>query len=149
MSLSVAGDPWEVFGYEVEMFHAMCSLLRAGNTDYAGLSHHVRNALVESALLHTRQLVDILLSRGSDPDDINLSGLIPGFAPAKLDELQSLYGKRSIVGSPCWTLNKRLAHPTTHRGASFDYSVLLNRLAPVISVIIREVQAARPGTSAG
>src|SRR5262249_51389682 len=90
-----------------------------------------------------RQLVDILLSRGGDADDLNLSKLVPAFEPSRLGELRTLYGGRWMVGSPCWTLNKRLAHPTSHRGESYDYSSLLNQLSPLLADIVREVQARR------
>jgi hypothetical protein len=36
----------------------------------------MKNALVESSLLHTRILTDILLSRGKFDDDVNLNDLI-------------------------------------------------------------------------
>jgi hypothetical protein len=130
-----APDPWVVFDYEADMFFAMCNLLRQGNQEYAALSRPIQNAVVESALLHARQLIDILLSPGKFSDDINLSRLLPGFQPARLDELQRSYDSRS-VDSPWWTLNKRLAHATSHRGSSHDYTNLLNQLAPVLSTHI-------------
>src|SRR6516225_4499627 len=95
------GNCWVIFDYEAEMFFTMCSLLVTGNKELAGLSHHVRNAIVESALLHTRQLVDILLSRGSGDDDINLTTLLGTSQPAQLEELRQAYGNRNTVDSPC------------------------------------------------
>src|SRR3989304_2883589 len=63
-------DPWVVFDYEVDMFRNLYQLLATGNPQYQGLSHYIKNAIVESAVLHTRILVGILLSRGPEPDDI-------------------------------------------------------------------------------
>jgi len=137
----LAPDPWVVFDYEADMFFAMCGLLQEGDTVYAALPGPVRNAVVESGLLHTRQLIDVLLSRGNDPDDINLSGLLPGFQPARLDELRQVYGSRNLIDSPCWTMNKRLAHATSHRGASYDYTSLLRQLVPLLADIVRDVRS--------
>lgn len=138
-----APDPWVVFNYEADMFFAMCGLLEEGDPAYAALSGPVRNAVVESGLLHTRQLIDVLRSLGNDPDDINLSGLLPGFQPARLDELREVYGNRNVIGSPCWTLNKRLAHATSHRGASYDYTSLLRQLVPLLADVVRDVRNRR------
>src|SRR5207244_872549 len=126
MSTAASNDPWVVFEYEADMFFAMCDLLRSGNQVFAALPHHVRNAVVESALLHTRQLADILLSRGTRTDDINLNALIPNLRPARLAELRQLFGTQNTSGCPCWTINKMLAHPTTRRSARYDYTNVLN-----------------------
>ncbi|MCR4411674.1 MAG: hypothetical protein NUV77_04515 [Thermoguttaceae bacterium] len=132
-----------VFDYEVMMFRKMCSLLANGNQEYADLSWYVKNAVTESAILHTRQLADILLSRGSQPDDINLQTLLPGFQPQGLNTLRQHYGDNRTANTPCWTINKRLAHATSQRGDSFDYSSLLNGLVPLLEGILVEVQDQR------
>ena len=146
MSSPVPGnDAWVVFGYEADMLLAMCNLLVPCNQEFALLSGNVRNAVVESALLHTRQLVDILLSRGSGSDDINLATLVPNHQPARLEELRQAYGNRNTEGSPCWTINKMLAHATTQRSSSFDYSSMLNGLAPIVADIVQDVRSRCPG----
>jgi hypothetical protein len=139
----MTADPWEVFDYEADMFIEMCALLETGNPEYAALSPSLKNAVVESALLHTRQLIDIVLSRGRQPDDINLTCLLPGYQLPQIDELRNVYGNYSLNGSPCWTINKRLAHATSHRGSSYDYTTLLNQLVPIVSQIINEVRKHR------
>ena len=96
---------------------------------------------------YTRQLADILLSRGRGADDINLSDLLPGFLPTLIGKLRSEYGNGSSQGDACWTLNKKLAHPTTHRTDSHDYSDLLTRLTPLLDHIIQEVRNQRRATS--
>jgi hypothetical protein len=143
MSTTAPSDPWDVFDYEADMFHAMCDVLRDSNNDSAELSQQVHNAVVESAILHLRQLADILLSRGTRPDDISLTTLIPDWQPAGLDELRQLYGTQSTPACPCWTINKMLAHPTTLRTASYDYSCLLNAVKPIIDGIVRDVRSRR------
>jgi hypothetical protein len=144
MSAALAADPqWVVFNYEVMMFRSMCALLAIGNQEYCLLSGPVKNAVTESALLHTRQLADILLSRGNQKDDINLQTLLPGFQPQGSNALRKLYGDNGTANTPCWTINKRLAHATTQRGDSFDYSSMLNALVQSLEGVLAEVQTHR------
>lgn len=139
-------DLWEVYDYEVHMLRSMCALLREGNLEYEGLSREVKNAVTESVVLHTRQLVDILLSRGNREDDLTLSRLLPNFQPNGLVSLRCHYGDTNKTDSPCWTINKRLAHATTQRDDRFDYSPLLNSLVPLLEVVLNEVQVQREGS---
>ncbi len=136
-------DPWVVFDYEVDMFRNLCALLATGNPQYQLLSHYIQNAIVESAVLHTRILVDILLSRGSHSDDINLSELVPGFECPEIDQLRQTYGHRNDDNTPCWAFNKMLAHATGERTDSFDYSAPLNLLAPLINNIVDRINCQR------
>jgi hypothetical protein len=132
---------WTVYEYEVDMFRGTLVLCR---TDIlVPFSHHIQNAIVESLLLHTRILMDILLLRDSEPDAISLKTLLPGFVPTRFEELKSLYGTRKDVGSPCWTLNKRLAHSTNVRSDSFDYVPIMNNLRPVINSCLDEIEGER------
>lgn len=143
--------PWVVFEYEVDQFTSMLALLQSGNQEYAAFSKPVQNAVVESALLHMRQLADIFLSRSPELDDIKLKDLVSD-EPTHLDELRKVYGSRNVASSPCQILNKRLAHPTTFRSDDYDYSDLLNKLTPLLVDIIQEVRAqhaaGRPPTHA-
>lgn len=75
-------DPWEVFGYEVGMFFSLCDLIKGGILVHTADPGVVNNAITESAVLHARQVVDILLSRGGEEDDIKLRDLVPGFTPS-------------------------------------------------------------------
>ena len=73
---SNANDPWVVFFYEAQMY----VLTRVEHRRIVGTKEPdqiIMNALVESALLHMRVLVDIILSRGSEKDTIRLEHLIP------------------------------------------------------------------------
>ena len=143
-STAPSNDPWVVFDYEVEQWRAMCNLLVDGNPVYEALSLQLKNAVTESAVLHTRILADILLCRSKESDDIKVSDLIPGFKSANLGQLTQVYGDRKLPGSPCWTFNKKLAHPTLHRTDSHDYSGPLNAVRPLIETIIAEIQSQRP-----
>ncbi len=136
-------DPWVVFDYEVDMFRNLRQLLATGNPQYQDLCHYIRNAVVESAVLHTRILIGILLSRAPEPDDIELSHVAPGFTCPEIDQLRQTYGRRSDQDSPCWAFNKMLAHATTQRTDRFDYSASLNQLAPLINGIVDQINAHR------
>jgi hypothetical protein len=125
----------------VEQFSAMCNLLSPNNKIFADLSLHIRNAIVESALLHIRQLADILLSRGKHSDDINFNKMVPNWKPSLLDQLVQVYGDQKTINSPCWIINKMLAHPTTQRSDSYDYTHLFNRIAPLIDGINKEIRS--------
>ncbi|TVQ00305.1 MAG: hypothetical protein EA381_07695 [Planctomycetaceae bacterium] len=138
-----SNDPWVIFDYEVGMFRSMCQLLMDGNVEYQSLPIAIKFAVVESAVLHTRILVDILLSRGSESDDIKLSALAPTFTCSEIDQLRQSYGGRKEKNSPCWIFNKKLAHATDQRSDRCNYSAQLNRLAPLINNIVNQVTTQR------
>jgi hypothetical protein len=132
-------DKWTVYDYEVDMFKATHELSRS---DYRiWHSRHVNNAIAESLLLHTRILSDILLSRNNR--DLNLKKLLPDFNSSYLDELRSRYGDADSEHSPCWTLNKMLAHPTSYRSDSFDCTSLFDEIKPAIYLVLEEVDNER------
>ena len=132
---------WEVYDYEVDMFTQM---LRIGTTVECHMfPQPIQNAIVESMLLHLRILVDILLSRGPGNDDINLTDLLPGFKSSLVAQLKTAYGDSKTVGSPCWHLNKRLAHPTQIRSTSYNYDHVLQALGPMVLKLLDEIAAAR------
>ena len=88
------------------MFHSLLSLFLPGHTELSLLSQPIRFAAVESLVMHTRIIADMLLSRDTFPDSIRLQDLLPDFTPSKLDELRESYGNRNKKNSPCWTINK-------------------------------------------
>jgi hypothetical protein len=53
-------------------------------------------------------------------------------------ELGRLYGNREKEGSPCRIFNKMLAHPTSLRGMSYDYTVTLKFMWAILDPIISE-----------
>jgi hypothetical protein len=136
---SLSEDAWKAFEYEVWMFYETRTHLSLSSVDPI-----VHNALVESSLLHTRILVGALLSRGEEPDNVDLNRLLSG-SPASdgltgaLATLDSAYGTRHKEDSPCWILNKRLAHLTNVRGDSFDYRQVFTALDPLVLAALREV----------
>ena len=134
-------NPWAVYEYEVDMFRSLLDLCRTGK--HASLPHPVQNATVESLLLHTRVLVDILLSRDSAADGIRLTDLLPTFDSSAIAELRAKYGNRNDENSPYRTLNKMLAHATSVRSDAYDYAPIMDRLVPLISLLLEEVQRSR------
>ena len=132
-------DPWVTVGYEVEMFRRLLPHLKS--SDESRPEWEIRNAITESALLHARQLADILLSRTKATTDIKLEGLMPNFQPTRLHELEQVYG--DTRGGICHTLNKYAMHPTTLRTHLRDYMPELERLAPIIEDIVSEIERHR------
>jgi|SRR5579863_2095134 len=137
---------WDVYDYEVSMYLSTLGLCTRG--EHNSHPHPIPNAIVESLLLHTRILVDIFLSRDPEPDAVRLNELLPGFDSPELGALRKVYGSAKDSGSPCWTINKRLAHSTTVRGGSFDYTVLVNALGELLNPIIKSVQNERTDRAA-
>ena len=133
-------DPWDIVAYEAKMLFGLCAVL--GGPAAQPDNDLVANAIVESACLHTRILIDILLSKDSGlGDDIRLDQLVPGFQPPSVDKLRSAYGDARTQGSPRWTLNKMVAHPTLKRGTSHDYTGVIRQLLPLIEAVWQEVQS--------
>ena len=141
---------WDVIAYEVRMFHATYGVILNSNK-IKNLSNVIANAIEESAVLHTRILCDVFLNKGMDPDDIQLSTLFPiWYTNTKYQRIKRLasalrkaYGSAQKLGSPCWVFNKMMAHPTAHRGKSYDYTTILENLEPMIQNIISEIEHLR------
>jgi hypothetical protein len=133
-------SPWVVYDYEVWMFTELRKLDSMGpNRIFQQL---IVNAIVESMLLHLRILTGILISSGHS-NDIKLKDLLPKFESPRVDELRKKYGESGEEGSPCWTLNKMLAHPSLLRSSSYNYDSVLSILEPCITPLIEEIDHAR------
>ncbi len=136
---------WRILDYEVQMFLGIGNLRSNLKIEGGNEAQLVRNALVESSLLHIRILTDIFLSRGKQPDDINLEQLgfeVKSIGPTfseKINALRSVYGEPTDKTSNCWTINKRLAHPTMHRTEGYDYSNLFMSLDELLKQIIQYI----------
>jgi hypothetical protein len=143
-TLSYPNDPWVVYDYEVSMWRDLCDLLGLGPS-LLMLSWCIRNAITESAVLHTRILIGILLPPDDKDrkDDIKLSSLLPSFASPTQRSLSQAYGDGNSPGTPCWEFNKMLAHATCHRTDTYNYGIALNNLFPLISKLLNEVHESR------
>jgi hypothetical protein len=136
---------WVVFDYEVQMFNVTLALCDAKFALF--FTQYVRNAFTESLLLHTRILANILLSNGPKPDDITLEKLLPGFSSPDIAVLKSHYGSSNEADTPCWMLNKRLAHASDVRTEGHDYSALVHTLTLPILTLVEQVNRARTNNS--
>jgi hypothetical protein len=134
-------NDWAVYDYELSMFEATFELCISGSL--SDFRHPIPNSVVESLLLHTRILVDILLSRDPEPDAVSLKKLLSDFTPAANAPLVEAYGTAKQVDSPCWTINKRLAHATRIRTDFHDYTPMLLALRPAMISVIHEVHTER------
>jgi hypothetical protein len=143
MSEAFHPDPWVVFEYEVEMFLSTRFILQHTVEGDETICHWIRNALSESAVLHARNLVEILRKTKSHKDDIVLQDLLPDWRNSnglvsELDSLGTAYCEDQ-PGTARWAFNKKLAHATLHRTDSFDYTPLLNQLDPIIISLLIEI----------
>lgn len=158
-----ATDPWNVFRYEVTMYWGMIRVreqistagtwnIVLGTRSNDGDSNKidksqkqlVMNAMIEGKLLHMRVLVEIMLGKSKSSDDLSLDDLIRKWKgdkqlSAALSLLSKAYGNTKTPDSPCWIINKMMAHPTTFRMSSFDYSALFHAVDPHIKKCVRRV----------
>lgn len=145
VSQDTKSSVWEVLEYEILMFLGTSHVrrhLKGGNGPNTQI---MKNALIESSLLHIRILADIFLSRGNRPDDIRLTEL--GFILSqedsilaeKIGALEKVYGKSSEENSKCWVINKMLAHPTTYRSNTYDYGNVFDELDKPLKSIIEYI----------
>ncbi len=144
-------NSWIAFEYEVWMFFRTRALLSERPYSEHRESRVMDNALEESAMIHTRILVEALLNRSSEVGDVTLDDLVPDWhdlppAGQAIRQLRQTYGRPGEIDSPCWQLNKMLAHLTAVRGRSFDYSGLRAKLDPLITKALRAIakHASRP-----
>jgi hypothetical protein len=137
-------QPWIVFDYEVMMYLGTRLAPRSPSLPLV-----VHNALVESRLLHTRITVDLLISKGSQPDDIGLAELMPDWMEDEslveaIASLRTAYGSASSEGTPCWTLNKKMVHSTKWRTDSHNYSPALSILDPLVVSALERIEELVP-----
>ena len=96
-----------LFAYELNMFRAVTDAIFA-----PGLPHMVKNALLESALVHVRNLHDFFVQRPSARDDVLAAYYVHGsgesWEPGDLEHVMSCQQD----------INKSLSHLTFHRVVS-------------------------------
>ena len=144
-SKNTGDTAWRIMDYEVQMFLGIDHIRSQLTVNGSGEAQLIRNALVESSVIHIRILTDVFLSRAKWSDDIKLEQL--GFdlnsndpvLAEKISALSMAYGEASEPDSNCWTINKRLAHPTIHRTEGYNYSALFSSLNEPLRAIIEYV----------
>jgi len=138
-------NPWVIFNYEVFMLIYTTYLSKVYNKPKEIEQLTQVNALVESRFLHLRVLTELLISKNKGySDDICLNDIIDeslhsSFIKNLIDELKATYGKSSDEGSPCWTLNKMLVHPSRFRSSAYNYSSVYDSLFPIIFNLLTEI----------
>jgi len=142
-------DPWVVFDYEVEMYfetqRAAIWVNKQLEENFPRAMLTLRNAIAESLVLHTRILIDILISKKNGNDDIGLIDLLPDWcqtaeASQLIKKLEYVYGTAREPNSPCWIFNKMLAHPTRQRSNMYDWGIIINKVSREIFEILLELR---------
>lgn len=72
---NIRDKAWRILDYEVQMFLGVDYIRSHLKVDGGGEAQLIRNALVESSLIHIRILTDVFLSRTKWSDDIKLEQL--------------------------------------------------------------------------
>jgi len=139
-------SPWKVFDYESYMYLYTYVFVHSFKSEAKNIEKEaIKNSYVESLMLHTRILSEILITtQQSDSDDLNIDNIIPPLKQSKhlgtlVRELRLAYGNANEVGSPRWTLNKMLAHATLLRGSYYNYDHIIELLHPLLIKIIEEI----------
>ena len=145
--LNASDDPWIVFDYELQMYFETRNLSKyfSAKSPLDVINTINKNAVVESLILHTRIMTDILVSKGLQNDDIVLKDLLPDWCNSEIGmtlitKLDNAYGKANKKDSPCWVINKMLAHPTRWRTDRFEYGSSLRQIEPLIFEILSEIE---------
>lgn len=137
----VDGDKWAALEYEYLMYFGAKAWRHRELHDQV-----LRNAMVESELLHARILVDALTEYVTGGDNTDIRAYVSGdFGKELKDAIKALseaYGGPKDVGCPRWDTNKRLAHLTAVRGGSNDNQVLFSKMEPALELVLKLVAVA-------
>jgi hypothetical protein len=135
----VQSDPWEMLEYEVKMFDATYKIFFTQLT-FTALPTELKNAVEESAVLHTRQLCEIFLSFSKKHDDIRFADLLPGWPRhpryTKITALSKTLRRRYSKT----LFDQNVMHPTGVRGTEYNYENDLADLYPLIHAIVDELE---------
>lgn len=133
---------WAIFDYERSMGTGIQLFLRPDM--HPMLPEPLRNAAVESLILHTRSLVDILVSKNRQEGELTLNHLLPDFESPHLHQLRQVYGDVSTPGSPCRKFNDLLMHASRPGMLLEDYLPALKAVWGHIEALVKEIDAVRP-----
>ena len=143
---------WHIVAYEVWMYFGTRSRMK---TATAIEDDVLRNAIVESAIVHARILCDIFRSRATrQSGGILLTTLSRGWKrsdPMRYKDLRSrvkdlvkAYGDHGVDGSPCQIFDQKALHADQARYPSFqgyDYSDHFSALDPAIRGVVDAIEA--------
>jgi hypothetical protein len=125
-------DPWQTLEYEIGMCFGALERLRS-RPDLMG-DIVLKNALVEDAVLHVRNLLEVFLDGAKKPTEIRLWNLFPDLktdSSRKYAKLKSVKSRlRKLDRLYRGDFNQLVMHTTTLRGAYGDYEKHLMDLEP-------------------
>lgn len=127
---------WAVFTYELDMMSKLSYYITDGtdfSETYKSFPVVVQNAVVESHLLHCRNVCDVLLSVIGGANNILLRDLLPDFPPENLDNLRREYGGIYEPGSAAYVLHYNLLNVWKGRTNKYYYSNMINTLSACVN----------------
>ena len=139
---------WHIIAYEVWMYFGTRTRMKPPIID----DNILKNATVESAIVHARILCDIFRSQGGD---ISLKKLFPDWESdsdrlknlkSKVKDLRRAYGDGQTEGSPYQIFHQKALHADQAKYPSFqghDYADQFKVLDPVIRGVVDAIEAIR------
>jgi hypothetical protein len=143
-------EEWVPVEWDVGMYRQLQQYLF--NTPPAFADLYIRDACVESVVLHARQLCGLFLQTERQPDDIRLVDLFSDWdtnreryvrARSLIAKLREIYGDSKTPGSMCWEFNKKLFHITNHREAYNDFKMHLRVIHEPLQDLLKEMERLR------
>jgi hypothetical protein len=138
---------WKTVAYEIKMYFETLEMMRTNIKEWA-----LHNAIVESATIHHRCLVDFLLSgrsgrKKNHETDVAIGDLFDDWkSNAQYSRLKKLivtldkeYGS-NIEGNPRWEFNTLMAHVTEYRSRGHDYGPAFDKMRGPIVDCVRELE---------
>jgi hypothetical protein len=132
-------DPLEIVEYELGMFFGAIAALSVVESLNPLHRQVVKCTLVESSLLHVRNLCEIFLDKG-DRHAIKLGNLLKGYgaSPQRMSVLDSAarlgkaYGRKDDPNSPWDIISTMVMHASKRRSNYGVYDQVLRQLLPRI-----------------
>jgi len=149
---NIEDRPWSIIAYEVWMYFGTRSKMKTPTCN----DDVIRNAVVESAIVHARILCDIFLSKKSQwGGNILLADRFADWRSnsyrlkdlkSKIKKLRQAYGHSKKDGSPYQVFHQKALHadqaryPTFH---GYDYADQFKVLDPLSRDVVEAIEAAR------
>lgn len=149
---TIDNRPWFIIAYEVWMYFGARSKMTGSTID----DDVLKNAIVESAIVHARILCDIFLSKKTQwGGGISLKELLRDDwksdrlkdLTSKVRDLRQAYGNHKTAGSPNKVFHQKALHADQDRYPTFqgyDYSAQFKALDPAIRGVVDALQAIHP-----
>jgi hypothetical protein len=141
-------DGLKILGYEVQRFLGFVPLALDPDRFHKAGERLLKDAVVESACLHGRNVCGILLDLG-DNREWKLRELLSGFKPdaeqqRKIKDLSAklkdAWGRKDDQKSARFAFNMMVMHPSKSRGDYGVYDTFLRELAPIVQDLKRVIE---------